>query len=135
MAVISGHQMVMDDLKAYARMADSETVREALEAGAMIIVGSVRSTIDDNRTGTLAKSIDYKLIGDSLGMGDAVGVDIGWKRIKRPGSGKSGYADIYGPVLEYSEKRKLRHMLAGYEVAETYATDMMMHILLKKTKK
>ena len=131
MAVLTGHQLLLKDLNAYARALDQRTLENVVESGAEIIVEAVRDQVNPSRTGTLKQSITSQAI-KGFGGQDTMGVDIGWARMKRPRGSRSSYTHVYGPILEYSDTRKLRHMLEGYELSSVRATEAMLHIVYRK---
>lgn len=131
MAVFDGHQELIDDLAKYAGEMDNDFLAEVLSEAGDIIVHAVSYGID-SRSGTLEKSIGHAPVHSTLGNGKVIGVDIGWRRIKRPDGSRSSFTNIYGPVLEFSDKRRMRHMLIGFDMSKSYAIDHMIQRVEKK---
>ena len=111
---------------------------EVLEAGAKIVQEHVRRRISENAkhaTGQLEAAISYEIHPDT---GRA---PMGWEKNPiRDKGGKekvSSYVDYngrrrkvktvadYGRILEYSQRRQLRHMEQGFIDAEEAATSKM----------
>ncbi|MBQ8537835.1 MAG: HK97 gp10 family phage protein [Clostridia bacterium] len=133
MAVLTGHTELITELEQYAKALDRETLEDIVASGGQILVEGVRGQIRPSRTGTLESSITAEPLRE-FGFGDAVGVDIGWAKIKRPRGSRSSHSHVYGPILEYSEKRQLRHMLEGFELSHVEAVGTMLKLVFKKLK-
>ena len=133
MAILTGHTELITELEQYAKALDRDALEEIVASGGSLMVEGIKDQVNPSRTGTLAESIQAQPLRE-FGFGDAVGIEIGWARIKRPGGSRSSYSHVYGPILEYSEKRQLRHMLAGYEMTCVQATETMLKLVFKKLK-
>ncbi|MBQ8313688.1 MAG: hypothetical protein IJ438_01145 [Clostridia bacterium] len=113
--------------------ADIATV---LQAGVDAVIDGVQSvvrTTAENPTGQLEKSITAQIYPRVSG-GKAV---MGWDEAPIPQNRKRGYVDgrgrarkvdtvdDYARILEYSERRQLRHMEVGYDAVSDIAEKRM----------
>lgn len=114
----------------------SGDIEAVLQAGVDIVKASVQDTVRNtarNPTGLLERSITAKIYPRVAG-GKAV---MGWDETPIPGNRKRGYVDgggrarkvdtvdDYARILEYSERRQLRHMEVGYDAVSDIAEKRM----------
>ena len=94
--------------------------RRALESGATIVQEGVRSRINPagESTGNLRNSIGYRVDRDNRW------VNIGWED-RRRGFGLNTSAMTYGPILEFSTDRVLRHLYDGFDDTRDKALSSM----------
>lgn len=114
-----------------------EDIAEVLQAGVDVVQLAVRGTVNanaQNPTGMLEDSITAKVYPKVAG-GKAV---MGWNETPLPDyHGRRGYVDgkgtarevnsvdDYARILEYSERRQLRHMEVGYDAVSDIAEKRM----------
>lgn len=130
---LENYDALDEELRKLAALAEDRVMEEALEAGGETVVGGVGNRIDrDARrsTDTLKRSIKYRL--DRSWMTErAYAVSFGWDKIaaRRSKKGNVTYTTDYGPVLEFGEKRKLRHLKQGFEDTRDIAEEQMRNVI------
>ncbi len=125
--VFDGAKELLKDLQHYARAITNEQLKEILAEGSEAMVYTMTVNLDGHdRSGQLRKSIGYKFLREGLIGDDILGVDFGWRKLARPTKGpKKVYTSTYGPILENSHKRQLRHMHVAYDAAGEYIAELM----------
>ena len=103
--------------------------KRALERGGAILVESVRSRIEPEgkSTGNLRRSIGYRVDKENRW------VNVGWEDSRR-GFGKNTSAVVYGPILEFSDNRQLKHIYSGFKDGREKALNAMHEELEKAFK-
>lgn len=132
-------QLIDQELQRLAAAADDDVVEEALRAGGDIVVDSIRARISASArqsSGGLSRSIKYRLNKSWL-TGRAYSVTFGWDKlaVRRSKKGRTTYASDYGPVLEFSANRQLRHLEQGFEDAQADAEVAMKQTIEKAMNK
>ncbi len=125
--VFDGLKGMLSDLAYYSKAISNEQLKEILEEGSEGMVYAIKANISGHdRSGQLSKSIGYRFLREGMVGKDVMGVDFGWRRLVRPSKGpKKVYTSTYGPILENSSKRELRHMGVAYDAAGEYTADHM----------
>lgn len=127
--------LIDQELRALAAAADDAVIAEALEAGSEIMLSSIRAEVSakaKDSTGKLASGLKFRLDKSYL-TGRAYKAVFGWDRtpVRRSKAGKMTVVSDYGPVLEFSDNRKLRHLETGFEAAQADAEAAMKTVITR----
>lgn len=127
--------LVDQELRALAAAAEDAVLEEALQAGAEIMLNSIRAEVSakaKDSTGKLASGLKFRLDKSYL-TGRAYRAAFGWDKtpVRRSKAGKVTVVSDYGPVLEYSTNRQLRHLETGFEAAQADAEAAMKTVITR----
>ncbi len=122
-----GAKVLLGDLSYYARALSPQELEKILIEGSDAMVNTIKANISGHsKSGKLEQSIGYGLLRDRRTKSVTLGTDLGWKRLVRPSKGKKKiYTSTYGPILDRSHRRQLRHMKISFDVAGEFVADIM----------
>lgn len=137
---LSDGKMAVQLAEDMARAVRPDALRSVADAGGEVIASkaaSIVSTTAKHPTGTLAGAIKFRSWADATGAGAL----IGWEKVSvkrshgvrgrhsyRTASGRGRSVNTvadYAGILEYSQRRQLRHMGPAWEQAEEEALNKM----------
>lgn len=131
-----GEEILRESLQKIVGKASNVAVERGLKNGAEIVKRSMRQRVTKrSRSGNLEKSVTYRVKKEYL-TDRAYSAVFGWSDIKvrTNKKGEATSTKDYGPVLEFDEKRRLRHLKIGFDDKQDEAVDAIMREVNKELK-